>query len=191
MKPTALLRAGAIAIAFVMSGGAARAGVITLDVSATMFPLSAVCSPTCTLGGDIMIDNSNGAANSGFVSADVTAAGFVPSVGPFTEFFGIAASGSLTRLEMHDSASDVLIFLFSTTTPGSLVGYMGGSLDTDTFIFASAAVCETCSWNLISGSLTPAAIPEPPSASLMLSALAGLGVLYTRRRLSRTAPPAL
>ncbi|MGA8758642.1 MAG: PEP-CTERM sorting domain-containing protein [Stellaceae bacterium] len=194
MKPTALLRAGAIAIAFVMSGGAARAGVITLDVSATMIPSNslATCSPACILGGDIVINNAPPAPGT-IVSADVTATGFLingspADAGPFTNHDGISANGSLTVMQITDQFGDLLLLSVSTPTAGSLVGYMGGPLDTSTNLTSNII---PAIWNVSSGSLTPAAVPEP-SSLLLLSALAGLGgVLYTRRRLGRTAPHAL
>ena len=89
----------------------------------------AACSPTCTLGGTIVINNSPPAPGT-IVSEDVTAAGFSPSVGPFTQNFGILAVGGLTRLTIDDSAGGILALLFSTATAGSLVGYTGGQLDT-------------------------------------------------------------
>ena len=79
MKYPTLVRAAILAVALAAPGGVTvRAGVITLDVSATFVPGQGNCNPTCTLGGDIVIDNSSGAANNGFVSAEVTASGFSP-----------------------------------------------------------------------------------------------------------------
>ena len=82
MKNALALSAAAIAL---LLTPVARAGVITPDVSATLTPdFGAACSPTCTLGGDIVINNSAPAPGE-FSSAHIIATGFSPSVGPFTE----------------------------------------------------------------------------------------------------------
>jgi hypothetical protein len=63
----------------------ASAGVITLKVSAIPVPLgpTAGCSLCgCTLGGDIVINNSPPDPGK-FISADISTPGFLPSVGPF------------------------------------------------------------------------------------------------------------
>ena len=59
---------------------AARADTVTLDVSGSLSPNgSASCSVSgCTLGGDIVINNTTGA----IISEDVTVSGESPSVGP-------------------------------------------------------------------------------------------------------------
>ena len=155
----------------------ARAGVITLDVSGTMTPAfpGFGCSPTCTLGGDIVIDNSLPAPGT-ILSEHVTATGFLPTVGPFTVNGGISGISGGVDLSIFDAAHDQLSLLFATPTAGSLVGYAGGPLSAATGIsppfFGDA-------WLLSSGSLTPA--PEPPSLVLLLSALASLGALLARK----------
>jgi hypothetical protein len=131
MKTVKFLWAGMLALAAAglgLSGAPARADVITFDVSGTMTPtLNAACFPTCTLGGDIVFDNSAGAPHMG-ISADVTVTGFSPSTGPFTGFAGIAAVSGLTRLTIDDASGDFVDLFFSTPTAGSLVGYTGGVL---------------------------------------------------------------
>jgi hypothetical protein len=161
----------------------ARAGIITLDVSATMFPVIPLtgfdCSPTCTLGGDIVIDNSPGATNP-IISEAVTAKGFSPTVGPFTVNGGVSVSFSgLTSLLINDAANNGLSLLFATPAAGSLVGYAGGPLSGETSLSPPTS---SNGWVLSSGSLTPAAVPEPPSLVLLLAALAGLGVVPRARR---------
>jgi hypothetical protein len=166
----------------------ARANVITLNVSATFQPGPApeACSPTCTISGNIVIDNSFGAANSGFVSANVTAAGFSPSVGPFMTFFGVGGSPTSpnTVLGLNSASVSVLRLAFDTQIGGSFAFYTGGQLSTDSIIDANLGVRP---WELTSGSLTPAAAatPEPRSLLLLLPATAGL--LGTRSLLRRTA----
>ena len=147
-----------------LSGAPARAAVATFGVSGTMTPtLNAGCSPTCTLGGDIMFDNSAGAPHMG-ISADVTVTGFSPSTGPFTGFAGISAISGLTQLTIDDASGDFVDLVFSSPTAGSLVGYTGGLLDTSTFV--ETAGLPPSRWDLISGSLiAQTAVPEPPLAA--------------------------
>ena len=72
--------------------------VVTLDVSGTMSPVfaGASCPPAgCTLGGNIVLDNTEGFV----ISADVTLAGASsPSEGPFTQFAGFDFQDSLLVL---------------------------------------------------------------------------------------------
>jgi hypothetical protein len=184
MKTVKFLWAGMLALAAAgqgLSGAPARAAVTTFGVSGTMTPtLNAACSPTCTLGGDIMFDNSAGAPHMG-ISADVTVTGFSPSTGPFTGFAGISAVSGFTRLTIDDASGDFVDLVFSTPTAGSLVGYTGGPLDTSTFV--NTAGLPPSRWDLISGSLiAQTAVPEPPSLLLLLSALTGLGALLRCRQ---------
>jgi hypothetical protein len=172
-------------VAAALGGAPARAGVITLDVSATPVPDSgtpAACAPAgCTLGGDIVIDNSPGAANGGFISADVTATGFIPSVGPFTTLSMLRTTNGhpSTFLMLLDSAGGDFSVTFETPTGGSFAGYTGGQFF-DTIENADNA--SAAAWAVIAenpGSFTPA--PEPSSLVLMLSALAALGGLLGRK----------
>src|SRR5271166_4066218 len=107
MKAAKLLWAGMLALAAAgsgLNGAPARASLITFNVSGTVSPaLNAACSPTCTLGGDFVFDNTPGAPRMGIVSADITATGFSPSTGPFDGFAGIAAVAGLTQLTIEDA----------------------------------------------------------------------------------------
>jgi hypothetical protein len=125
------------------------------------------------------------AANGGFVSADVTASGFSPSVGPFTSLnrlgspIGVGSPPPNTELLLNG----FLDLFVETPTISSFVGYTGGQL------FYPTHVLTTQLWQLTSGSLTEAvAAPEPSSLLLLVSVLAGLGgLLGTRSLLRRTA----
>jgi hypothetical protein len=180
MKRSKLVRIGILAMTFAAAGlgastEAAHAGVITLDVSATMSPggFPASCSPACILGGDIVINNTTGAV----VSENVTATGFSPSVGPFTNNQGIGNAFPLTVINIDDSRRDTLQLVVATPTAGSLVGYTGGPLDPTTVLLVIPGF-----WNLTSGSLTqPTAAPEPSSLLLLVMALAGLYGLFAVR----------
>ena len=183
MKTVKFLWAGMLALTAAglgLSEAPARASMVTFDVSGTMTPtLNATCSPTCTLGGDIVFDDSPGAPHKG-ISADITLTGFSPSTGPFIGFAGIGSVSGLTQLTLDDASGDFVQLVFSTPTPGSLVGYTGGPLDTSTFV--NTIGLPPSKWDLISGSLT---VPEPPSLLLLLSALAGLGAVLGKCLLSR------
>jgi hypothetical protein len=166
------------------AASAAGADIITLDVSGTFTPSTgtgAACSPTCTLGGDIVIDNSSGAANQGFVSADVTATGFSPSVGPFTQFSAVnvnLGTGGNTNLVLFDSKSTDLAFVFTTPTAGSLVDYTGSQVALARVIIPAHDSVSQVIWNG-SGSLT--AVPEPATWAMALLGFAGLGFAARRR----------
>ncbi|MGB9244853.1 MAG: PEP-CTERM sorting domain-containing protein [Candidatus Acidiferrales bacterium] len=164
----------------------ASADIVTLDVSGGLSPVggSSCSSSGCTLGGDIVIDNASGA----IISNDVTFNGESPSVGPFNGGNGVGAVGALTELEIVNADSNAgLILVFSTITPGSLVGYSGGPLNGNTEIFTSNGCC---AWFLVSGALTPAVTPapEPSSAALMLF---GVGLVFVmRKRIGNGLPQA-
>jgi hypothetical protein len=178
MKNTLALSAAAAAL---LSTSVASAGVIELRVSATLTAVAGAgaCSPTCKLGGDIVINNS--APDPGmFVSADITATGFSPSVGPFTTPAGIGTfSGVFTTLAAKDAAGDVLSMVFTTPTAGSLVGFTGGGL-VNAGDPGTSGVEDGHAWTMTSGSLT--AIPEPSTWALMALGFGALGIAGWRSR---------
>lgn len=166
----------------------AMADVITLNVTGTLAPDKGIasCSPTCTLGGNIVIDNSLGTV----LSANVSVTGETPAEGPFTTWFPILGSGggvfgANTTLEIDDAASDALRFYISTPTSASLVGYTGGPAIKIlmTNIFADVTPDQRADWTG-TGALTNSSVPEP--SSLLLLASGGLGLVKgLRRKLAR------
>jgi hypothetical protein len=174
---TVLLGAGA---------GIARADDVTLHVSGSLdvanFP--GTCSVSgCTLGGDIVINNSTGAV----ISEDVTMSGESPSVGPFSTFASVIEIVGLTRLALVDSSGDFIDLFFATPTVGSLVRYDGGALDTLTGVGVPPPAAPP-TWLLTFGALTPVSTPEPNSVALML---AGIGLVFVmRKRIGHRRPQA-
>jgi len=188
MNRAGLLRAGMFAAATGAMGIAtAQADVITLAVSATLIPQigSANCTPSgCTLGGQIVINNSTGAV----ISANVTATGFLPGMGPFTAPQPLSTTSGFTDLEIDTAPSftSEVALIFSTQTAGTLVGFSGGPLSGNTDVRSQNG---ELGWILYSGSLTEtagSAIPESSTWAMMLLAFAGLG--FVGYRASRRTP---
>jgi hypothetical protein len=192
MKRAELLYAGAVAAIVALGDATAHADIITLQVSGTLSPLppppmkppAESCASTgCTIGGEIVINNATGAV----LSADVTATGFSPSVGAFTAPQALNTAFGLTDLEVETAPvfTSQAALIFSTPTEGSLVGYTGGSLSTNTQVRSRTGAF---GWGLISGSLTEIAaapVPECSTWAMMLLGFVGLG--FAGHRASQAA----
>jgi hypothetical protein len=125
----------------------ARADDVTLNVSGSLAVANppGTCSVAgCTLGGDIVINNATGTV----ISQDVTMSGESPSVGPFTTFVNLQSIVGETRLALVDSSANWIEFFFATPTPGSLVGYDGGALDTITGVGFPPPTAPTWLWGV-------------------------------------------
>lgn len=167
---------------------AGRADTVTLNVSGSLTPQTgtgASCSPSpCTLGGDIVIDNTTGA----LISVDITMADSSPTIGPFNIVspiaYGPEVDGGQTELGIFDANGDVIGLVFATPTAGSLVGYISGALTGGPGGTAACIEDHGCgpTWLLTSGSLTPAAMPESSSVALLLIGLGSLGVMMVMRK---------
>jgi hypothetical protein len=167
-----------------------KADVVTLDVSATLTPAvgGGSCSISgCTLGGNIVIDNSLPGPNPFAIkSVDVTISGESPLVGPFTGSFSLGIVSGLTSIGLVDSSFDSLFLDFPTPTPFSLFGYDGGPLDAGTLSSPGPGFSSVTLWTLSTGTLTPVPAPEPSSIALML---AGIGcLLVMRKRIAQGLP---
>ena len=177
-----------IVLAIVLAAVAAphaQADTVTLDVSGSLkaeLGTAACSSSGCTLGGEIVINNTTGA----IISEDVTMSGESPTVGPFTTGIGgIEDLGGLTVLFIEDPGGHQVGLFFSTPAAGFLIGYNGGPLSPSSAVFGGVAM-----WDLQSGALTPAVTPatEPSSVALMLL---GVGLLFVmRKRIGEGVPQA-
>jgi hypothetical protein len=165
-----------LAVLFVAIGPpAARADIVTLDLSGSLTPGAGACSPSCTLGGDIVINNTTGTVT----SVDFTVAGESPSVGPFNTFDGFLGGG--LGLVTGDSAGNIFEMFLSGTLVGYTGGAIGGSIDGIIgalfFVNTGAALTEAT-----------VAAPEPSSYALVLL---GVGLVFVmRKRVGQSLPQA-
>ena len=161
----------------------ANADTVTLDVSGSLSPsFGASCSPSCTLGGDIVINN---ATPGSVTSVDITVAGASPSVGPFNTFieFIQSVSGLVTKDRNGDS-----LFIFLSGNPGTLVGYTGGGIGGYILVIPtqSGISFDVNTGAALTEAVTPA--PEPSSVALMLL---GVGLVFVlRKRIGQGLPQA-
>jgi hypothetical protein len=160
--------------ALTLSVGAAKADTIsTFDVSATSV------SQSFTLGGNIVIDVSNGQVQ----SEDVTVAGLA-GFGPFTFNDGNIPLGPVIQLNMLDPGSNTLALFLPVS---HLIGYTGGAIcgtvsNTGCGPFFSEIIPQ---FGIASGSLTAEAVtvtPLPAALPLFATALVGFWAWARRRK---------
>jgi hypothetical protein len=146
--------------------GLARADTITT------FNVAGALSPS----GTLLVDVSAGAVT----SVSLT----FPTLATFDV---LTTSGTFVTgwaIDAENSASDLLFLPFTTTpTPGSLVGFEGGTISSGEVLSATDQVLFT----IPSGSIAP--VPEPPAFLLMVAGLGWLGLACrtVRRRAQRNA----
>ncbi len=161
----------------------ASADTVTLDISGSLVPNdpSVSCSASgCTLGGDIVINNTTGMV----ISVDFTVAGASPSVGPFNHFSEFVSIDS----DLVTTDGGVIDFSFTLSgNPGTLVGYTGGAI-TGTAVTSGPAghIFVQEGDAALTEAVTPA--PEPSSVALMLL---GVGLVFVmRKRVGQRLPQA-
>ncbi len=155
--------------------------ISTFDVSGTATAVAGQsCGSSCAFSGTLTIDVTSGTLN----AVDIT----FPGLASFTRLF--FSSGFLTSdwtIYAINTGEDALTLDFTTTnTPGSLVGFTGGSIF-DGLVEEYAAGDDL--YLDPTGSITaPTATPEPSSVALMLF---GVGLMFVvRKRLGQGLPEA-
>jgi PEP-CTERM motif len=168
------VRAGLIAVAVgaaALAPVAARANVITtFDVSGTATPTPPLTGTT--FSGTLTVDVTSGTVT----AIDVTFPGF----SAFDMLsFSDRNDGSDWGVVADNSSGESLALDFTTTkTPGSLVGFTGGTI-------FSGVVFDAGGHNYYedAGIITPSAVPEPSSLALMLAGIGALAFAVSPRRL--------
>ena len=143
--------------------------VTTFDVSGTVEPAVSFLTGT-TFSGTLTIDVTSGA----ITAVDIT----FPGLPIFDRLVFQGPDGSDWDVSARTSIGVVGLFLSFTTapTPGSLVGFTGGTITGREVIDA----LEDPLYNVTGGSVTaPTATPEPSTVALMLL---GVGLVFVLRK---------
>jgi hypothetical protein len=143
--------------------------------SATTFNVSAVVGDEpngevgpaagLTLKGTLQIDTAGGSLDSGSLTLQND-----PNV--FTGFFGCPTSGTCT---FYFNSGFAEFGLLDLTNAGTLVGYAGGPILPDSYIDTASILQD------LTGTVTPAAIPEPSSLMLLGTGAASFAGLFRRK----------
>ena len=171
-----------------LTASVARADILTLNVTGAVVPAkgAASCTPTCTLSGNIVLNNTAGS----IVSANVDVTGDSPDQGIFTLLYGTGFGGgggvvgANASISLVDSTNtNLLKFYIFAPTDSSLVGYTGGPAVK--ILLSQDSALAGNDWTgtgALTGPVT--ATPEPASLLLLGTGLVGL-FGAGRRKLSR------
>jgi len=170
----ALLVVGSATVAhadsFTVSGTAENSSGGTLGTCAS--------GATCAFSGTLTIDVTNGI----LTAMDITFPGFTSFTSP--QFAEPINTSDFFIGALNSSGDAALTLDFTTTmTPGSLVGFAGGSIFGLSVLNNTTAAPE---YSDLSGSITPAPAPEPSSLALIPLGLGALLVL--RKRMGHNRP---
>jgi hypothetical protein len=159
----------ALAVMLFVSANAARADIVTFDVSGTFN----------TPGGISLTGTFTADTGTGFVTgADLTVGGFAET---FTEFFAspFFPDPILWMLGRDASNPDVGGELFVNLSGG----FSGGTILSGSLLLCGLISCNPYASDL-TGTFTPqiAAVPEPSTWAMLLLGFAGIGFMAYRRK---------
>ena len=155
-----------IVLAMTLISGVAKADTITtFDVSGTFTTPS-----SGTFGGTLVVDVTNGTVS----SVDITLAGH-------PDFNILTMSQPFSPdwlLNVNNSLAETLALQFTTTTPSSLVGFNGGTIDGGAFFLSTGGTGEFLGF---SGTIAPAATVPDTGSTLGLLSLSVVALLGATR----------
>jgi hypothetical protein len=159
---------GLVALLILLSPALVRATVTTFVVSGTAENFSGMtldsCAAfaSCAVSGTFKVDTTTGTVEPS--GLDITFPG-LPAFDALNGSGSIFEGAEVWRVNAGNSQSDELILdFFTAPTPGSLVGFTGGSIRDGL----------AASYQLTGGSITPA--PEPATLVLFASGMLVLGL---------------
>jgi len=169
-----------LVLALLVVGGAQVAHADSFTVSGTATNDSGgslgSCSSgaTCAFSGTLTIDPTSGI----LTAMDITFPGFTSFTSP--QFAEPINTSDFFIGALNSSGDAALTLDFTTTmTPGSLVGFTGGSIFGESVLNNTTAAPE---YSDLSGSITPAPAPEPSSPTLIPLGLVALLLMRKRIR---------
>lgn len=173
----------AVTLALLTAANASADTISTFDVSGTVFNISGerlgscINDFFCSFGGTLTVDVTNGTPT----AADIT----FPGLPAFDSLNGSGGGEACCWvLDAENSSMDSVSLLFLTfPTPGSLVGFEGGTIRPATTQVISGS--SNLLYFIVSGSiLSPVStVPEPSSRMLLAVAVLGfVGFGLVRKR---------